>query len=285
MKDEVPSQTAAWVAAARGLGMQLPAEVRIADDPFGAAFTDSRMLRLLARSRIGGTIVSRPGLGTWVLYMQVRTRVLDDVARAFARSRAGAQVVLLGAGYDTRALRLPELAGVPVFEVDHPTTQRHKRAVLDELHAASPARYLTWNFEAQPLAELPGALAELGLDLAAPVLTIWEGVTMYLTEDAIAASLRAIRAWSAPASQLALTYFAKAELERPSLASRGIAKLVARHGEPFRWGSSPEALAPFLAEHGFTVDIDRSINVAAHELLPARLATFVRGGSRYAVAS
>ena len=119
----------------------------------------------------------------------------------------------------------------------------------------------------------------------APTLAIWEGVTMYLTEPAIDASLRAIAAWSAPGSQLAMTYFAKGRIEKPSLANRVVGAIVRGKGEPFRWGTSPEALKPFLAERGFTVEVDRSMMEAARELLPAHLVELVRdSGSRYAVA-
>jgi len=285
VRTDAPSTTAAWVAAARQLGMLLPDRVRLADDPYGAAFSDSKLPSLLARSRVGTPLVMMPGLGTWVSYMQVRTRVLDDIVREFVARTTRPQIVLLGAGYDCRALRLRELAQVPVFEVDHPTTQRHKRAVLAKLHADSHAHYVTWDFEARPMAELPDALAHAGLDRTAPVLTIWEGVTMYLTEAVIDASLRAIRAWSGAGSELAMTYFAHGKRLPRSLASRLVASVVRRKGEPFRWATTPEALAPFLAERGFAVTLDRSINDAAHELLPRRLAGLVRGGSRYAVAS
>jgi methyltransferase (TIGR00027 family) len=267
--------------------MLLPDGVRLADDPYGAAFGHTRLSRVLLLAKpVGQKLVMSHGLGTWISYMQVRTRVLDDVVRAFVASRERPQLVLLGAGYDCRALRLRELARVPVFEVDHPTTQAHKREVLDKLGATSHAHYLTWDFETRPMAELPDALARAGLDRTSPVLTIWEGVTMYLTEGAIDASLRAIRAWSAPGSQLAMTYFAKDRIDTPSLASKVVASFVKSRGEPFRWGSTRKELAPFLAARGFTVEVDRSINDAAHELLPEKLAAIVRGGgSRYAVAS
>src|SRR5216117_1732320 len=102
MKDDAPSATAAWVAAARGMGMLLTANVRLADDPYGAAFSGSRVPALLARTRLGRPLVTRHGFGTWVTYMQVRTRVLDDAVREFvaANRHAMPQVVLLGAGYD-----------------------------------------------------------------------------------------------------------------------------------------------------------------------------------------
>ena len=200
--------------------------------------------------------------------MQVRTRVLDDAVRAFVAG-GGAQVVLLGAGYDCRALRLPELAHVPVFEVDHPTTQRHKREVLDKLGATSPAHYLTWDFETRPMAELPDALVAAGLDRALPTITVWEGVTMYLTEGAIDASLRAIRAWSGPGSQLAMTYFERTRIAHPSPILKLMRATVKSVGEPFIWGWQAEEVAPYLAPRGWRVIENRSLDDAAFDLLAA----------------
>ncbi|MCW5802294.1 MAG: SAM-dependent methyltransferase [Deltaproteobacteria bacterium] len=280
------SRTAQFVAAARGLGLLLPDDVRIADDPYGVAFSSPGLARLIERGQRpeGRAFATMPGLRTWIVYMQVRTRLLDDAVRAFTAA-GGRQVVLLGAGYDCRALRLRELVGSAVFEVDHPATQGHKRGVLARIHAESPAKYVTWDFEARPMAELPEALAAAGHDAGAPTLTIWEGVTMYLTEGAIDASLRAIRAWSAPRSQLAMTYFAKKRLDQPSLATRAVAAVVARLGEPWKWGWIPDELPAYLRTRGFELVRDVSAVEAAHELLPADLASAIRAAdSRVAIA-
>ncbi len=275
MKADTPSRTAAWVAYARGATHTLPPEARLVDDPYGAAFEQGNRQRLGRwLDRIGVHVEHTRAFVMWVLYMQVRTRVIDDALRAFVAG-GGRQVVLLGAGYDCRALRVPELAAARVFEVDHPATQGHKRAVLARLAAASPARYLTWNFEQRPMTELPGELAELGHDAAAPTFTIWEGVTMYLTDEAIDASLRAIRTWSAPSSQLAMTYFAKSRIERPSLATRAVQLIVARVGEPWRFGWDPAELPDYLDGRGFRVIRDVNISTAARDLLPVAYASQV----------
>jgi methyltransferase (TIGR00027 family) len=273
MRDERPSQTAAWVAAARGLGRLLPPDVRLADDPYGVAFAGRRLARFLERVEQRGPkwVATMPGVGHWILYMQVRTRVLDDEVRRFVDA-GGRQLVLLGAGYDCRALRMPELAGATVFEIDHPATQRHKREVLDRLGARSPARYVTWDFEQRPMAELPGALALAGHDPARPTMTIWEGVTMYLTEPAIDASLAAIRTYGARSSVLAMTYFNRAVIDRPSLATRAIKALVGGVGEPFKWGWVPDELPGWMAARGLVVERDVSLAVAARTLLPPELA-------------
>lgn len=273
MRDDTPSRTAQWVAAARGLGRLLPEAVRIADDPYGLAFSSSSLAGLVNRSGDRGEAIARiPGLSMWIVYMQVRTRLIDDAVRDFVAA-GGRQLVVLGAGYDCRALRLPELTGAQVYEIDHPATQGHKRAVLERVGATSPACYLAWDFETRPLDDLPGALAEAGHDPAAPTLTIWEGVTMYLTEGAIDASLRAIAAWSAPGSEIAVSYLSKAQLARPSLAARALQAVVQGLGEPFKFAWEPEELPAYLRARGFELARDLSTADAAHELMPPELAT------------
>ncbi len=299
MRDDTPSRTAAWVAAARQLGRLLPESIRLADDPYGAAFTSPLFARLieqaieetplsegLARTRLDTALrtirhplTKLPGLRAWILYMQVRTRVIDDALRTFAGT-PGRQLVLLGAGYDCRALRLAELCNTRVFEVDHPATQGHKRKVLDRLAVASPSSYVSWDFESRPMEDLPEALAEAGHDPKLPTFTIWEGVTMYLTEGAIDTSLRAIAEWSAPGSELAMTYFAKSRLAKPSLATRAIQAVVSTVGEPWRWGWVPDELPEFLLERGWQLARDVSMADAARELLPRELAAFVSDPDR-----
>ena len=286
MKATTPSRTAAWVAVARGMARELPREAQLAIDPYGTAFEQGmrpKLHHLLARIHV--PVHRLPWVTTWILYMQVRTRVIDDALRAFLAA-GGRQVVLLGAGYDVRALRLPELADAQVFEIDHPATQRHKREVLARLGADSPSHYLTWDFEQRALSELPAALAAAGCDPGARAFTIWEGVTRYLTERAIDASLRAIHAWSPAGSQLALTYFTRARLEHPRLTARMIHAVATRVGEPWRFGWEPDELAPYLAERGFRLERDVAMGDAARELLPERLAASVATrDQRFALAS
>ena len=273
MREDTPSRTAQWVAAARGLGMLLPEDVRIAEDPYGIAFASTRIQKLIEERR-PSVLAQVPGFKTWIAYMQVRTKLLDDAVRNFV-DMGGRQVVLLGAGFDCRALRMPELEGSVVYEVDHPATQEHKLSTLAKLGAQSPARYVTWDFETRAMDELPEGLVDAGHEADQPTLTIWEGVTMYLTEAAIDASLRAIADYSCPTSQLAMTYQAKTPGERPSLAARAVQFAVARLGEPFRWGWDPMALPEYLEERGFALADDVSTPEAADKLLPPELASTI----------
>jgi methyltransferase (TIGR00027 family) len=268
MRADRPSFTAAWVAAARALGARLPPEARLADDPYGLRFARAHpLVRTIARA---GLV---PPMRAFVLYMQLRTRAIDDVCRELARSAAAAgqraQIVLLGAGYDCRAARFArELGDGVVFEVDHPATQAHKRAALGDV-AGARVEYVEWHFEERPMDALPDALAARGHDRAAPTLTIWEGVTMYLTEPAIDATVRAVHAFSAPRSLLCFTYFERALHERPPIAQRALAAIVKRVGEPFTFGWRPEELASWFAARGFALEWDRDARTIAAQHLPA----------------
>ena len=271
--------TAAWVAAARSMGAHLPPEARLADDPYGLRFG-----RLTSPPPRAAALAVRWFLPmrVWVMYMQVRTRILDDVMLAFVR-RGGRQIVLLGAGYDCRALRFADaLGGARVFEVDHPATQRNKRRVVGD---PANVTYLSWHFEEQPMSALPAALAAAGHQATEPTLTIWEGVTMYLTPDAIDASVRAVRAYSSRGSELALTYFTRDLIDRPDPIRRLMAAVVRRGGEPFRFGWDPAELGTFFDARGFALAKDVSIADEAERMLPRAWSRGVgrTGGQRVAL--
>jgi methyltransferase (TIGR00027 family) len=261
-----PSRTAAWVAFSRSLGRKLPPDVRLADDPFGALFAGTAARLISAHAPAVLTLPLWPA----TLYMQVRTRVIDDVLHDFVAA-GGRQIVLLGAGYDCRAARFAgELAEVVIFEVDHPATQVKKRSILEHHGVRSAARYLPFDFEQRSAAELPAALSQAGHDPVRPTLTIWEGVTMYLSDGAIAASVAAVRSYSAPGSSCVFTYMTRAELDSPRPVRKVVRHLVARAGEPFRFGWEPDELGPWLAARGFALDWDRSVGDLAATLLPPR---------------
>src|SRR5262245_43609001 len=109
-----------------------------------------------------------------------RTAYLDDAGRA-AVAAGTRQLVVLGAGFDCRAQRLPELAGARVFEVDRAETQAVKRARLADRGA--DVRYVPVDFLRD---EVPSALAAAGWNAGEPTFVLWEGVTNYLTEPAVA---------------------------------------------------------------------------------------------------
>jgi methyltransferase (TIGR00027 family) len=263
MRDETPSFTAAWVAAMRGLGVFLPHRLRLVDDPYGVRF--SRTLRGVrhASGRVNRVAAAttrlwfRGYIRRFTIYMQLRTRVIDDDIVDFVRA-GGRQVVLLGAGFDCRAWRLPALSGATVFEVDHPATQGRKRAVMAGDSPIGRAVFVPWDFE-RPLSELPARLAREGHEASAPTMTVLEGVLMYLTPEATDATFECIRQYSAPGSPAAITYMERSLVEGRSRQARVRRLIVGLAGEPFRNGFDASAVPAWLEARGFHADRDESM--------------------------
>lgn len=199
-------------------------------------------------------------------HVALRTRAIDDALR-YALARDVRQIVLLGAGLDGRAFRLPELAGCRVFEVDHPSTQRDKRERVVRTNLRSPAEmvFVPVDFEKDSLED---SLLRAGFSREAPSFWIWEGVTMYLTREAVRATLRAVANSSAPGSRMAMTY------ARPPSTSAGSAKpfvyrgmralihtgskLLGRLGESVRNFMNSGDLNTLATEAGFVVVSDEN---------------------------
>src|SRR5262249_15373506 len=114
------------------------------------------------------------------------------------------QVVILGAGFDSRAHRMTALEAAHVFEVDHPATQREKRRCAADLaRACCELTYVACDFERESLAD---CLNAAGHRTNEPTIWIWEGVTLYLSDDAIRTTLDTIAARSAARSTLVVEY-------------------------------------------------------------------------------
>jgi methyltransferase (TIGR00027 family) len=190
----------------------------------------------------------------------VRTRVIDDFVTG-AMQAGCTQLVLLGAGYDTRATRLPAVASSTVFEVDHPLTQARKRAALG--HAPEHIRYVPLNFERDRLAP---ALSNAGFDLDQRTCVVWEGVFSYLTPEAIDVTLAALVELCARASQIVLTYVDQRALDGHSAHSQAWFTAVRDVGEPFRTGLDPDHARAFFAARGLALLGDESTADAAQRL-------------------
>jgi methyltransferase (TIGR00027 family) len=176
----------------------------------------------------------------------LRTSAIDAAVRD-AIASGTKQLVILGAGYDGRAWRMPELRRVKVFEVDHPATQRDKQAHLSELRPAiGDVTFISMNFEEESLSAV---LARSGHDRTIPTCWIWEGVVMYLTADAMRSTLVDVASRSAPASTLIVNYHTQRR--------RGFAALIFRIiGEPQISAWTPDEMATELHSAGFEVAED-----------------------------
>ena len=181
-----------------------------------------------------------------------RARFVEDLIAEQA-DQGVTQYVILGAGLDTFAQRNPDLASrLRIFEVDQPGTQAWKRHRLIELGYGIPdwLHLVPVDFEAGEdwLKKLTGA----GFDATRPALVVSTGVTMYLTKDATAATLRQI-AGLAPGSTLAMTFLLPSELvddtDRPGLRTSKNGAQAA--GTPFLSFYTPSEMLTLAREAGF----------------------------------
>jgi methyltransferase (TIGR00027 family) len=203
-----------------------------------------------------------PPMEAW---LAVRVAYLDRLVGAAVDRLGVRQIVILGAGYDTRAARLPR-AGVQFFEVDHPATQAAKRARLAELdgYPVDAATYVTCDFEREdPVARLVAG----GLDARAPALVLWEGVVSYLTEDAVRTTATRLATGLDPRSLVALEFLSKnyATGARVRDEDRATRELVGDLGEPIRFGT--DDILPLLYDAGFRWVRVHDFNELALDLL------------------
>lgn len=193
-------------------------------------------------------------------FITARTKHLDEIL--VAEVHAGVRrVAIVGAGADSRAYRFAEsMPGVTVFEVDHPLTSQWKRRQVTRLFGRLPehVRYLPIDLGRD---RLDGALEAIGT--TEPVLFLWEGVTPYLSMEAIDATLAAIGR-CAEGSSVAFDYY----FPDPSAAAPRFQQYLRRHGEPVVSRMEPDSVAPALAAHGLAL----ASNVDARELSARHLA-------------
>ena len=232
------TRTARMVAAYRGWASERWPELAV--DPYARALGGDD-----GEAEAHGYLDAHPHMP---LYMALRTSVLDDEVRD-AIARGTRQIVILGAGYDTRAARLAA-SEVRFFEVDLPDTQAEKRARAAALpgYPADAARYVPCDFEKDDFLD---RLAAEGFDIARPAVVLWEGVVYYLTEAAVRATLRRVASGTHPATRILFDLvgkrFVDGDLKDPrDLEAR---ERVARMGEPLRFGTND--ILPILVAEGF----------------------------------
>jgi methyltransferase (TIGR00027 family) len=211
------------------------------------AALNSRFMRPLAAALERATL---PGIK---LHYALRKRYLEETARDALRE-GFRQVVVIGAGFDTLAVRLHEAHAETVFfEIDHPATQRVKRRVIEAHHRPkSNLRFISLNLECGSLRE--SLLSCPDYDSTERSLFIAEGLLMYLAPAEIERILRFIRRHSGAKSRFAFTFMETQSDGRIGFrnSSRAVDAWLRLRGESFKWGSPRERLPDFLSARGFT---------------------------------
>jgi methyltransferase (TIGR00027 family) len=275
------------MALFRALETAAPARARRCEDPLARAFLRPSLAFVAKAARLPGVgaLAARyidrrwPGARTSAV---ARTRLLDEAVRV-GFAEGAEQLVILGAGFDSRALRLPALRGARVFEVDHPATQARKRDALARELRALPegVRFVATDFDER---DLERAMAEAGFEPARRTLFLWEGVTNYLRADAVDSTLRWC-ARAAPGSQVIFTYVHADVLANPAkfFGTERLFATLAAAGEQWTFGLDPARLAGFLTARGLR--LERDVGAAEYRRLAyGEHAAGMRGYEFYRIA-
>jgi methyltransferase (TIGR00027 family) len=243
MLEAVASRTALGAAVHRAAHQALE-NGAIFTDPLASLILGPQAASLVAEE------AADPARRPMRLFLAARSS-FAEAALAGAVGRGVRQVVVLGAGYDTFALRNPYgRIGVRVFEVDHPATQAAKRDRLRESALMLPPslRFVPCDFEHDTLAE---CLAASGFDTDQPAFFIWLGVVMYLTRDAFHATLETIA--SVHGAEVVFDYSEPIQNYAPAARDNlaAVVKRVAALGEPWLSDFDPLALMIDLRALGF----------------------------------
>jgi methyltransferase (TIGR00027 family) len=181
-----------------------------------------------------------------------RIRFVDDCLNACIKEGIE-QLVILGAGYDSRAYRFNELKSKRVFEVDHPNTQRLKKKKVTKIFGCLPSyvKFVPVDFEKEKL--MP-KLSAAGYRINLKTLFIWEGVCKYLTPNAVNELLSVVSGNSCKGSSIVFDYLFQSMVDRSSgskLAEKAL-DFQAKKGEPFIFGLPEKNPEHLIMSRGFT---------------------------------
>lgn len=239
-------------------------------DPVAVRLLDPAERAVVDRVRTGA---APPG-SERMAYEMVRRTGITMVPRTVAidaavRAHAAPQVVILGAGLDARAWRMPELADATVYEVDHPASQADKVRRAGALEpVAGRLVPVAVDLAADSLA---GPLVAAGFDREVATTWVWEGVVPYLTARAVHGTVAQVAELSATGSRLVVNYQARSLFTRVMQRAMRLVWRLSRQpdpmaGEPWRSMWRPGQLRTLLQRGGFEVLSDESLLALAEGL-------------------
>lgn len=249
MRKSQSSLTAAGIALARAVESEKPVDERICYDRYARQFTPAWMYHIFGFFiKTGYAELRGPGV---IGFLMARERYIDDVLENYL-SEGLQQLVILGAGYDSRAYRFDLPERVKTFEVDHPVTQADKLEKVRRIFGKVPGhvRYVPVDFNSQSLSE---RLLSSDYDPGLISLFVWQGVTMYLEPDAVDTTLAFIVKNAAPGSAVVFDYLYQAVLDGVQKQSEisNMRRYRFMTGEGLTFGILEGAAETFLQARGF----------------------------------
>jgi methyltransferase (TIGR00027 family) len=256
MAKQSVGRTALGAVVCRLIEQYQPETTRLFNDPLARALVGAPiriMLQVSAMRKF--TVQQTDAVGNGIFGAQIcRTRFIDDTLQA-ALAQGIAQVVVLGAGYDTRPYRIPSIERARVFEVDLPAVQNDKKVKIQQALGQVPQNvtFIPIDFDQQPL---EAAFAGTAFDFSKPAIFIWEGVTQYITGQAVQQTL-AFVGKTAPGSSIVFTYVLKSVIERRSTipGADHMLDVVAKQS-PWIFGLEPIGMGAFLQPFHLTLLAD-----------------------------
>ncbi len=240
--DRKQISTARGVALVRAMEMTRPESERVSSDPYAQHFANPLMV-LATRFSVATGISRLIGVEPMINFAMAREQYVHDLIEREARAGLD-QIVILGAGFDTRAYRIAGIAGIPVFEVDHPATQASKRDALRGV--VEPPANVTFVAVDFDIDDLGDRLRAEGYQETGRTLFVWQGVTMYLTAEGVDRTLAFVAKHSRPGSALVFDYFDIAEG-----GNAGIRFFTGAMGEAVTFGIRGPEIVAFLTSRGF----------------------------------
>ena len=248
------SKTAETIAVVRMSESRKSEDERICYDPHAIRFISQAVLDFAAHNpEKYKAFVARnerlvPGASNSIV---ARVRYFDDVVKS-SINEGLEQLVILGAGYDTRAYRIEGLSKIKVFEVDHPATQSIKIEKITEIFSSlhDHVTYVPMDLEVD---ELGQRLLESGYNKSLKTLFIMEGILMYLSPEIVEEILSFIVHNSGKGSAILFDYIplsvvdGTCELEAGHNWRKGVMEV----GEPFLFGINDGEIQSFLVQRGF----------------------------------
>jgi len=253
----LPSRTSILVAAVRAFGSREPDESVRNPDSVADLLIGPSELALISDHPVSTGLTQNykdasqnPAIVLFAGLMLWRTRFIDEALERAVENGA-TQVVILGAGFDTRAYRFGELLKhSKVIEVDAAPTQAYKKRRVQEVLRDLPTNltYCSIDFSKD---DLMGGLRRVGFKPDEKTFYIWEGVCMYLPESSVRETLQTIASHSTPGSTLVLDYANTLGIELGEFTPNGAGGIPTPWGEPWIFGVPGANGADFFRELGF----------------------------------
>jgi methyltransferase (TIGR00027 family) len=253
LKRNGPSRMAEGIAIHRFVESAKPESERICYDPYAVRFLSPETMEAYKDPVKAKALHERyerlfPGLGNSI---RARVRYFDDFIKS-AISKGLEQLIILGAGYDTRAYRIDGMKGkVTVFEVDHPETLQAKMGKTKEIFGSLPDHvvYVPVDFHVERLGQ---RLMECGYNKSLKTLFVMEGLVMYLPLEAVDDILAFVIGNSGKGSAILFDYFTDSVIKGTCDAGRNMKEFAEKAGEPLRFGIKEGSIEVFLMERGFS---------------------------------